>query len=293
MKTYAFIVTIAALTLLSGCATNYSPMIDPNSIRDYGEYRANLAECNRYANQIDVGENATGGAIIGALFGAAIGAAAGDRQAYARFGAVVGAIQGAATAGGGAAMTKAQIVRNCLAGRGYVVLDGPVTVPIGVTATQPMPAPTNTTPHAARPSKSKISTAMGMDSANYLFNYKEIIDIGVLEAALEQTLNGEKTALTQEEADQLRQQFMQNYNPAEPPDKNKISTMIGMDVANGLLQYKDDIDIDIFKIALEQTLRDEETALTQEEASMLRERYIRSKQESNPYGPYYKYSPNK
>ncbi|MDR0478808.1 MAG: glycine zipper family protein [Burkholderiaceae bacterium] len=139
----------AAVLLLSGCATFYSPVVDPNSVGNMDAYRANLAECNRYANQISVGQSVAGGTILGALLGAAIGAAAGDRQSFARFGAVVGAAQGGTASANAAVMTQAQIVRNCLAGRGYVVLDGPVTVPLGGMAHPP--APVSAPPSSSAP----------------------------------------------------------------------------------------------------------------------------------------------
>jgi len=149
MKALLRIATVAMLLVLAGCGTvptngggsYYAPIVDQKSIDDPNLYYSSIADCNQYADRISVGQNAVGGAIIGALLGAAIGVAIGDRGSFARYGATVGAVDGAVAGGAGAAMTKAQIVRNCMAGRGYVVLDGPVTVPIGVTA---QPAQTNT-----------------------------------------------------------------------------------------------------------------------------------------------------
>ena len=46
--------------------------------------------------------------------------------------------------------------------------------------------------------------------------------------------------------------------PAKPPvaiDKNKVSTMVGMDIGRGLTQIKGDIDIKVVEQALEQTLK--------------------------------------
>jgi len=56
------------------------------------------------------------------LLGAALGAAVGDHSVAldaARFGAVEGAVVGG-TAG---ADTQVQIIRNCMSGRGYLVLN--------------------------------------------------------------------------------------------------------------------------------------------------------------------------
>jgi FKBP-type peptidyl-prolyl cis-trans isomerase len=68
---------------------------------------------------------------------------------------------------------------------------------------------------------------------------------------------------------------------AKPPiaiDKNKVSTMVGMDIGRGLTQIKDDIDIKIVEQALEQTLKGEKTSLTQEEALQVRQAYMQQMQ---------------
>src|SRR5689334_25105457 len=61
-------------------------------------------------------------------------------------------------------------------------------------------------------------------------------------------------------------------------DKNKISTMVGMDIGRGLAQIKDDVDIKIVEQALEQTLKGEKTSLTQEEALQVRQAYMQQMQ---------------
>ena len=68
---------------------------------------------------------------------------------------------------------------------------------------------------------------------------------------------------------------------AKPPiaiDKNKISTMVGMDIGRGLAQIKDDVDIKVVEQALEQTLKGEKTSLTQEEALQVRQAYMQQMQ---------------
>ena len=69
--------------------------------------------------------------------------------------------------------------------------------------------------------------------------------------------------------------------PAAPPvpiDKNKISTMVGMDIGRGLTQIKDDIDIKVVEQALEATIKGEKTALTQEEALAVRQSFMQQMQ---------------
>jgi FKBP-type peptidyl-prolyl cis-trans isomerase FkpA len=68
---------------------------------------------------------------------------------------------------------------------------------------------------------------------------------------------------------------------AKPPvaiDRNKISTMVGMDIGRGLAQIKDDIDIKVVEQALEQTLKGDKTSLTQEEALQVRQAYMQQMQ---------------
>jgi FKBP-type peptidyl-prolyl cis-trans isomerase FkpA len=66
--------------------------------------------------------------------------------------------------------------------------------------------------------------------------------------------------------------------PAIKIDKNKISTMVGMDVGRGLTQIKDDIDIKVVEQALEATIKGEKTALTQEEALQVRQEFMKTLQ---------------
>lgn len=107
-----------------GCpmATNgYRPMLDLAG-QDASHVECDLAACQRYAASVSVGGNAVGGAVLGALFGAAFGVVVGDTSWAARTGAKMGAFSGAVQGGASAAGGRTQIVRNCMAGRGYRVL---------------------------------------------------------------------------------------------------------------------------------------------------------------------------
>lgn len=69
--------------------------------------------------------------------------------------------------------------------------------------------------------------------------------------------------------------------PAKAPiaiDKNKVSTMVGMDIGRGLTQIKDDIDIKVVEQALEATLKGDKTSLTQEEALQVRQAFMQQMQ---------------
>lgn len=80
---------------------------------------------------------------------------------------------------------------------------------------------------AVKLDKAKVSTMVGMDIGRGLTQIKDDIDIKVVEQAIEATLKGEKTALTQEEALQVRQEFMQQMQAKRvaeqkaAADKNK------------------------------------------------------------------------
>jgi len=105
------------ISLLAACAGR--PIVDMAGV-DPAQYQRDLAECRGYADQVP--KRAGGGAVVGALIGAAVGAAIGNSdtaQALAGAGAVQGAAEGAAMSH----QERAVVVRRCLAGRGYRVLN--------------------------------------------------------------------------------------------------------------------------------------------------------------------------
>ncbi|MEO0995888.1 MAG: glycine zipper family protein, partial [Pseudomonadota bacterium] len=57
---------VAALAAMAGCASNPEPIIDERGI-DMAKYRADLADCERYADKISVTEGAARGAAVGAV----------------------------------------------------------------------------------------------------------------------------------------------------------------------------------------------------------------------------------
>lgn len=106
---------------LAGCATrgeNYVPLVDMRYKSQVG-FERDLADCQAYARQRpDATTGAVAGAIAGALLGAAL-APHGYRNDLSAHGAALGM-----GAGAGAAIEKQEVViKRCLAGRGYNVLD--------------------------------------------------------------------------------------------------------------------------------------------------------------------------
>lgn len=116
---------IAAAALLGGCAstpgqygTRYVPVVDLQG-RDQNRYQQDLAECQALSEQRgDTAQQAVAGAVAAALIGAIL-APSGHRNNVAGRSALLGAGAGAGTA----IQTQQDIVKRCLAGRGYSVLN--------------------------------------------------------------------------------------------------------------------------------------------------------------------------
>lgn len=115
------IAAIVAIALLAGCATrgaNYVPLVDMKD-KDPSKFAVDVQECQAYARQrMDAAQGAVAGAMVGALLGALI-APRGYRNEVAGRSAALGA----AGAAGEANNTQEGITKQCLAGRGYNVLN--------------------------------------------------------------------------------------------------------------------------------------------------------------------------
>ena len=115
------ITSIAVIAMLSACATRgagFSPMVDTKG-KDSGDIATNTAECQYYAEkQAGAGSGAIAGAIFGALLMAAL-APGGSRNNWATQGAIVGGTGGAV----GANESQEAVIRKCLQGRGFSVLN--------------------------------------------------------------------------------------------------------------------------------------------------------------------------
>ena len=100
---------------------NYRPIIDTQGV-DLDALECDLRDCQEYAAQISPARSAVTNAVAGAIFGALIGLAIGDHGWAARAGAQGGAIGGAMGGAANAGAAQINTVRNCMAGRGYRVL---------------------------------------------------------------------------------------------------------------------------------------------------------------------------
>jgi len=113
---------ISAFLLLAGCrATDDRPIVDMQGV-NVAQYSNDLTECRTYADDVRAGREAVGGAVGGAVVGGAIGAAIGNSDTAQRA-AGAGAVAGAARGASGAIREREMVIRNCLRGRGYRVLN--------------------------------------------------------------------------------------------------------------------------------------------------------------------------
>lgn len=127
LKPAFFLMSVTALCL-AGCATGKSPyvgsrdvIVDTANVDPY-VYQRDLADCRAYADEVSVaGRGATraaGGAVVGGLLGAAVG-----NSSTAKRGAGAGAVVGGASGTASGYSERQKVVRNCMIGRGYRVLN--------------------------------------------------------------------------------------------------------------------------------------------------------------------------
>ena len=126
MKTTITIIAICAAIV--GCATTgqtgmgYTPIVDLRADQQ-ASYQADLSACTSFANQrLSAGQGAAGGAIFGAILGGLLGAALGNGRLAADM-AIVGGVTAAGSGAAAAEGTQRDIIRRCLANRGYAILD--------------------------------------------------------------------------------------------------------------------------------------------------------------------------
>jgi len=123
MKSITFLIVMSVVFSLSlaGCARNRI-VIDRKGV-DMAAYNHDLAECRTYAEETGgVGGEAVKGAIGGAIIGGAIGAAVGTGRTAEKLGGA-GAVTGAVRGASASKAEKLKIVKTCLSGRGYKVLN--------------------------------------------------------------------------------------------------------------------------------------------------------------------------
>ena len=113
-----WVVSLAVLVVVA-CSSAPGPIVDTKGV-DMARYRTDLADCETYAEQVRIEQGMAKGAAAGAAVGGATGAIRGsDVGEYAG----VGAVAGAAKSGIKGDREKSRVVKNCMRGRGYKVLN--------------------------------------------------------------------------------------------------------------------------------------------------------------------------
>tara|TARA_R110002095_G_scaffold59540_1_gene51003 strand:- start:192 stop:551 length:360 start_codon:yes stop_codon:yes gene_type:complete len=115
------ITAISLLALLSACTSSKEIIIDRKGV-DMNQYYADLDECRGYSSEVKTTEKGTRGAVSGAVVGGAVGAILNGSDGAAR-GAGVGAVTGGAKGLSKGESDKINVVKRCLSGRGYHVLN--------------------------------------------------------------------------------------------------------------------------------------------------------------------------
>lgn len=122
---HAFYLVILA-SLLTACKsveelTGNNPIIDTTNV-NLAQYDQDLTECRIFANEVAIAQKATSGVIAGAAVGGVFGAVLGNSNTAKR-GAGIGAVGGGARGVGDGIREREQVIKNCLHGRGYRVLN--------------------------------------------------------------------------------------------------------------------------------------------------------------------------
>jgi hypothetical protein len=118
---------IYSLILLVGCSSSQykDPMdnviVDTADV-DLNKYYADLAECKAFAKKVDVRDQTTRGVVGGVIVGSVVGAIIGNSDDAKRGGGAAGVL-GGIEANAEARKEQNKVMRNCLVGRGYSVLN--------------------------------------------------------------------------------------------------------------------------------------------------------------------------
>ncbi|MGQ0501135.1 MAG: glycine zipper family protein [Panacagrimonas sp.] len=112
---------LASLALITVACASDRVIVDTKGV-DMSRYNQDQAECQSYASQVSTGGSVAKGAGFGAAIGAALGAIFGNTTTVVR-GAGAGGVVGGAKGAVRSEDEKNRVLRNCLSGRGYKVLN--------------------------------------------------------------------------------------------------------------------------------------------------------------------------
>ncbi len=110
---------VAVFGLMTACSSAPGPIVDTKGV-NMTRYHEDLADCEGYADQVRIERGVAKGAAAGGAVGAATGAILGESIGeYAGVGAVAGGAKSAIHGD----REKSQVVKRCMRGRGYKVLN--------------------------------------------------------------------------------------------------------------------------------------------------------------------------
>jgi len=119
----AIVLVSILVVLTTGCAS-YRPIVDMQGVNSV-QYEQDLRDCQNYVKQVSPATSSiVGGAIggAGALLGLVVGSYFGRAGEFAGMGAAVGGTSGGMSRAAEGARSQMDIIRRCMAGRGYRVL---------------------------------------------------------------------------------------------------------------------------------------------------------------------------
>ena len=120
------VLVLAVCLWATGCTSSRpfvdEPIIDRKGV-DMSRYYADKADCEAYADEVRTGEKVARGAVGGAVVGGAIGAIIDREPNSAERGAGVGAVTGGVRGAQEGVRETERVVKQCLRGRGYKVLN--------------------------------------------------------------------------------------------------------------------------------------------------------------------------
>lgn len=120
--TLSITLSITLLITLGGCAGEKA-IVDTKGVSP-SQYEQDVSECTEYADEVELAGKTAAGAVTGAVVGAALGGIwDGYRGASVERGAASGAVLGGAGGATSGASERKRVIRNCLQGRGYRVLN--------------------------------------------------------------------------------------------------------------------------------------------------------------------------
>ena len=122
MKHFALIACVFFIAACTGFSDPSGAIVDLKGV-DREQYEVDLADCQGYANEVPLGKHVGTGAAAGAAVGAVGAAVSGANKTGIGQSAGIGAVYGGTIRGMGAVGEKQQVLRECMKGRGYRVLN--------------------------------------------------------------------------------------------------------------------------------------------------------------------------